>query len=116
VLFFLMHMAVRRFLGALGGGRSVAALELENAVLRHQLRVLRRTAKRPSLRRRDRMLLAAVSTLLARERWSVFLVSPQTLLRWHRELVARKWTTAAACRAGRRSIPRFVSWCCVWDA
>ena len=50
------------------------------------------TVKRPSLRRRDRMLLAAVSTLLARERWSVFLVSPQTLLRWHRELVARKWT------------------------
>ncbi len=38
------------------------------------------------------MLLAAVSTLLPRERWSVFVVSPQTLLRWHRELVARKWT------------------------
>jgi putative transposase len=38
------------------------------------------------------MLLAAVSTLLPRERWSVFLVSPQTLLRWHRALVARKWT------------------------
>jgi hypothetical protein len=37
------------------------------------------------------MVLAAVSTLLPRERWSVFLVSPQTLLRWHRELVARKW-------------------------
>jgi putative transposase len=37
------------------------------------------------------MLLAAASRLLPRERWSVFLVSPQTLLRWHRELVARKW-------------------------
>jgi len=37
-------------------------------------------------------VLAAVSTLLPRERWSMFLVSPQTLLRWHRELVARKWT------------------------
>jgi putative transposase len=92
VFFFLMHMAVRRFLRAFGGGRSVAALELENAVLRHQLGVLGRTVKRPPLRRRDRMLLAAVSTLLPRERWSVFLVSPQTLLRWHRELVARKWT------------------------
>src|SRR6266540_2690236 len=87
-----MHVAVRRFLRACGGGRSVAALELENAVLRHQLRVLGRAVKRPSLRRRDRVLLAAVSTLLPRERWSVFLVSPQTLLRWHRELVARKWT------------------------
>jgi putative transposase len=92
VLFFLMHMAVRRFLRAFGGGRSVAALELENAVLRHQLGVVGRTVKRPLLRRRDRMLLAAVSTMLPRKRWSVFLVSPQTLLRWHRELVARKWT------------------------
>src|SRR6266508_4194533 len=77
-----MHVAVRRFLRAFGGGLSVAALELENAVLRHQLGVLGRTVKRPPLRRRDRMLLAAVSTLLPRERWSVFLVSPQTLWFW----------------------------------
>jgi putative transposase len=65
-----------------GGGSSVAALEVENAVLRHQLAVLRRTVERPPLRRRDRVLLAAASTLLPRERWSVFLVTPQTLLRW----------------------------------
>jgi hypothetical protein len=70
-------------------------LELENAVLRHQLRVLGRAVKRPPLRRRDRVLLAAVSTLLPRERWSVFLVSPQTLVRWHGELVARKWNANA---------------------
>jgi len=75
-----------------GGGSSAAALEVENAVLRHELAVLRRTLKRPPLRRRSRLLLAAASTLLPRERWSVFPVSPQTLLRWHRELVARKWT------------------------
>src|SRR6266545_3192675 len=87
-----MHMAVRRVLRAFGWCPSVAALELENALLRHQLGVLGRTVKRPPLRRRDRVLLAAVSTLLPRERWSVFLVSPQTLLRWHRALVARKWT------------------------
>jgi len=61
-------------------------------VLRHELAVLRRTVKRPPLRRRERLMLAAVSALLPRERWSVFLVKPQTLLRWHRELVARKWT------------------------
>jgi putative transposase len=54
--------------------------------------VLRRTVERPPLRRRDRVLLAAASTLLARERWSVFLVTPQTLLRWHRELVRKKWS------------------------
>jgi putative transposase len=92
VLFFLVHLAVRRFLRAFGGDSPVAALEVENAVLRHQLAVLGRTVKRPPLWRRDRVLLAAASELLPRERWSVFLVSPQTLLRWHRELVARKWT------------------------
>ena len=75
-----------------GGGSSAAALEVENAVLRHELAVLRRTLRRPPLRRRGRLLLAAASMLLPRARWSVFPVSPQTLLRWHRELVARKWT------------------------
>ena len=74
-----------------GGGSSVAALEVGNAVLCHQLAVLRRTVGRPPLRRRDRLLHAAASTLLPRERWSVFLVTPQTLLRWHRELVRNKW-------------------------
>ena len=87
-----MYVAVRRLLRVFGGGSSAAALEVENAVLRHQLTVLRRTVKRPPLRRRSRLLLAAASMQLPRERWSVFLVSPQTLLRWHRELVARKWT------------------------
>jgi putative transposase len=105
VLFFLMHVAVRGFLRAFAGGSSVAALELENAVLRHQLAVLRRTVKCPPLRRRDRMLLAALSGVLPRERWSAFLVSPRTLVRWHRELVARKWTYRRRSR-GRPSIDR----------
>src|SRR6266536_4992561 len=55
-----------------GGGSSAAALEVENAVLRHELAVLRRTRKRPPLQRRSRLLLAAASTLLPRARWSVF--------------------------------------------
>src|SRR5436190_7137877 len=38
------------------------------------------------------MLLAALAKLLPRERWAVFLVTPATLLRWHRELIARRWT------------------------
>jgi hypothetical protein len=60
-------------------------------VLRHQLRVLRRGHRLP-LRRGDRILLAAARRLLPRERWRCFPVSPQTVLRWHRELVRRKWT------------------------
>jgi putative transposase len=92
VLLFLVFLALRRVLRVFAGSSSVAALELENAVLRHQLAVLRRTAKRPPLRRRDRLLLSAAGGLLPRDRWSVFLVSPQTLVRWHRELVRRKWS------------------------
>jgi len=92
VLFFFVHLAARRLVRVLAGSSSVAALELENAVLRHQLSVLRRTVRRPALARRDRLLLAAASGLLPRDRWPVFLVSPQTLLRWHRELVRKKWT------------------------
>src|SRR6266496_4778633 len=83
---------MRKLLRVCVGSSSVAALELENAVLRHQLTVLQRTAKRPLLRRGDRLLLAAAGGLLPRDRWSVFLVSPQTLLGWHRELVRKKWT------------------------
>ena len=80
----------------------MAALEVENGVLRHQLAVLRRTVKRPRLRRRDRMLLAA-SRLLPKDRCSQFLVTPQTLLRWHRELVRRKWRLRRR-RPGRPSV------------
>ena len=70
----------------------MSQLQLENAVLRHQVRVLRRTVRRPELRDRDRAFLAAASRALSRDRWASFLVRPQTLLRWHREFVRRKWT------------------------
>src|SRR6266496_1983468 len=67
--------------------------DLEILVLRHQLRVLRRKTGRPKFTARDRVLLAAASRVLPRQRWpSSFLVTPQTLLRWHRTLVRRKWT------------------------
>jgi transposase len=85
-------LLARRFARLVAGGDAAAALEVENAVLRHQLSVLRRTVKRPELRRRDRVVLAVASGLLPRERWSAFIVTPQTLLRWQRELVRRKWT------------------------
>jgi putative transposase len=71
---------------------SDAAKELEILVLRHQLTVLRRQTPRPKLEPTDRALLAATSRVLPRSRWSCFLVRPETLLRWHRRLVAGAWT------------------------
>ena len=75
--------------------------EVELLVLRHELGILRRQISRPRLRRRDRMFLAAASRLLKRSSWKSFLVTPQTLLRWHRELVRRKWTYRPTTRPGR---------------
>ena len=68
--------------------RGDAAKELEILVLRHQLAVLRRQTPRPKLEPADRALLAAISRILPRSRWSCFFVRPETLLRWHRRLVA----------------------------
>jgi putative transposase len=100
VFLFLGYLLLRRLLRLLVGGSAAGALVLENAVLRHQLAVLGRGVRRPPLRCRDRVLLAAASGLVPRARWSVFLPSPQTVLRWHRELVRRKWCY------GRRSVGR----------
>jgi hypothetical protein len=72
--------------------RRDAAKDLELLVLRHQLTVLRRQVPRPKLEPADRALLAAISRVLPRSRWLCFLVTPQTLLRWHRRLIAAAWT------------------------
>ena len=71
--------------------RGDAAKDLEIVVLRHQLTVLRRQVPRPTLEPADRALLAAVSRALPRARWSCFFVRPETLLRWHRRLLAGAW-------------------------
>jgi putative transposase len=81
-------------------GRSERAKELEILVLRHELQVLRRQVGRPRLRSADRVLLAAFSQLLPQARRRSFLVQPATLLRWHRDLVRRRWTYAGR-RPGR---------------
>ena len=72
--------------------RGDAAKDLELMVLRHQLGVPRRQVPRPKLEPADRALLAAVSRVLPRSRWSCFLVKPETLLHWHRRLVAGSCT------------------------
>ena len=68
MLFFVLNLVVRRLTRLVVGRSAVAALEVENAVLRHQLRVVRRSVKRPLLSRSDRVLLAAASRVLPRER------------------------------------------------
>jgi transposase InsO family protein len=85
--------------------RPSGSKELEILVLRHELSVLRRNAKRPRLREADRVLLAALSRALPRRAWSVFSVSPRTLFRWHQRLVARRWTYPHG-RPGRPQVDR----------
>jgi hypothetical protein len=82
----LAVMVVRQVLGLVGLvglGSSPDAKDVEIAVLRHQLLVLRRQVARPRYTPADRMVLAALPKLLPRDRWPIFLVTPSTLLRWH---------------------------------
>jgi putative transposase len=95
VLRRLLQLAALRF-------RSDQFKELEIVVLRHELAVLRRQLARPELTSADRVFLAAASRLLPRASWRSFAVTPTTLLRWHRRLVARRWTYPG--RVGRPPI------------
>jgi hypothetical protein len=104
LVYLFVRTIVRLVVGAGQHGRDEHAKDLEILVLRHQLRVLQRTAGPPKLRVADRVLLAAVSQVLPRERWVAFLVTPATLLRWHRDLVRRKWTYRRSGRPGRPPI------------
>ena len=72
--------------------RSGRSKDLEIIVLRHQLAVLRRQIDRPELTDTDRSLLGAIAAALARPSRSGWLVTPDTLLRWHRRRIARHWT------------------------
>jgi hypothetical protein len=72
--------------------RSTEFKELEIIVLRHALGILRRKTRRPAVTAVDRLFLTAASRFLARAHWQSFIVTPATLLRWHRRLIARRWT------------------------
>jgi putative transposase len=73
-------------------GSGDRAKELEILVLRHELSILRRQVNRPRFQPHDRLLLAAFGQVVPRCSWNVFPVRPETLLYWHRRLVARRWT------------------------
>jgi putative transposase len=106
MVFSLLYMVLRAVfrLAPAGDQRD---REVEILVLRQQVQVLQRKAARPKLRRRDRLLLAAAARLLPRERWSSFIVTPATLLAWHRELVKKKWSYRRR-KTGRPALDREV--------
>jgi transposase InsO family protein len=95
VLGRLLQLGALRF-------RSEEFKELEIVVLRHELAVLRRQTGRAELKPADRVFLAAASRLLPRSSWRSFVVTPTTLLRWHRRLVTKRWTYPG--RVGRPPI------------
>ena len=86
--------------------RCEVSKDVELLVLRHENAVLRRQVKRVRYEPADRMWLAALSRLILRRCWAqVFGVSPDTLLRWHRRLVAWRWTYPRQAAPGRPSTP-----------
>ena len=89
----LLHLIFVRLCGWLVLlGRSSAAKDAELLVLRHEVAVLRRANPRPRLDRADRAVLATLIRLLPARLRMHRLVTPGTVLRWHRRLITRKWT------------------------
>jgi putative transposase len=107
VFFSFFYMVLRQVLQLLAlRFRSNDFKDLEILVLSHELAVLRRRTRRPAMTPIDRLFLTAASRFLPRGRWQVFFITPATLLRWHRRLVAKRWTYER--RRGRPPIRRDV--------
>jgi putative transposase len=93
VVWSFVYVALRRVLGLVVlRSRSQRAKDLELIVLRHEIEVLRRQVRRVELRPADRAFLAAASRVLSRRSWGCFVVTPATLVRWHRRVVAKRWS------------------------
>jgi putative transposase len=89
----LLYLIFIRLLGWLVLlGRSSGSKDIEILVLRHQLAVLRRQVARPRLSWADRAVVTALAGLLPKTRRLGMLVTPGTLLRWHADLLKRRWT------------------------
>ena len=113
----LLYATVRLLLDlALLRCGSGAARDLELLALRHEVRVLRRRTKRIAWRPGDRLVLTALSRCLPRPDWLVFPVRPETLLRWHRELVRHQWAVFGRRRepGGPHSRPSAETWSYGW--
>jgi putative transposase len=93
VAFSLLYLGLCRIFGLVWSARrSESDNDVEIMVLRHQVRILEHQLHaRVQYRPVDRAILAALSRLLSRSRWRSFLVTPETLLRCHREAAKCKW-------------------------
>ncbi len=80
------------------------AKDAEILILRHQLAILRQQVARPRFTWSERALVALLAGLVRRQRWASFLVTPKTILTWHRALVRRRWTYPRR-QPGRPSLP-----------
>jgi putative transposase len=90
--------------------RGKAELLAENALLRHQLIILRRQVKRPVYRKTDRLLLVLLARMVRTWKQALFLVQPETLLRWHRELFRVFWKHKSKAHARKtRLSPETIS-------
>jgi putative transposase len=106
MLLSLAYLLVRTLLRVMVPDRQgEATKDLEIVVLRHELSVLGRQVKRPRFRVSDRAFLAAAARRLPRSLRERFLVTPKTLLRWHRELVRVKWARYGKRPLGRPPLP-----------
>ena len=105
MIFSAVYLLVRCLLSCLMVlARGEVSKGAELLVLRHENAVLRRQIGRVRYQPGDRLWLAALSRLVPRHRWGeVFVVTPATLLAWHRRLVARKWDYTSRRRPGRPS-------------
>ena len=105
-LLYLLFCQVLGWLALLAHSSAVKDAEL--LMLRHEVAVLRRQVARPRVDWADRAVLAGLARLLPRPAWQGLIVQPTTLLRWHRDLVRRRWKLPASAgpSACGRGAPR----------